>query len=95
MITIIEPTDKSAMPEIPFPLVHPSAIRAPKSIINPPQNAMRDRLDNVAIDVAFVQIGEKLDLLVLAKDEEMYAPKNIPKIRPNCHQCFSIGKHEV
>jgi hypothetical protein len=56
---------------------------------------MRDRLDNVAIDVAFVQIGEKLDLLVLAKDEEMYAPKNIPKIRPNCHQCFSIGKHEV
>ena len=59
------------MPEIPFPLVHPSAMRAPMSIINPPQNAMTDRLDKDVIDVAFVHTGEKFVLLVFDSVEEM------------------------
>ena len=59
------------MPEIPLPLVHPSAIRAPISIINPPQNAMSDLFVKEVIDVALVHTGEKLFLLVLDNAEEM------------------------
>ena len=71
VITIMEPTERSDMPEIPFPLVQPSAMRAPKSIIKPPQNAMIILVDNFDIDATFVQTGEKFFLLVCASVEEI------------------------
>ena len=59
-ITIMEPTESNDMPEMPLPLVHPSASNAPMSIIKPPPKAMNMRVGNVCMVTAFVQTGEKL-----------------------------------
>jgi hypothetical protein len=39
-MTMNDPIDNRAIPDIPLPLVHPSASRAPSKKINPPQKAI-------------------------------------------------------
>lgn len=91
-MTIIDPIDSNEIPEIPFPLVHPSAMRAPRSMINPPQKATIDRWVSVVVPVVFCQIGENDFLRIPDNVEESHAPPTIPKTNPSCHQCLSTGK---
>ena len=67
----MDPIDSSDIPEMPLPLVQPSAIRAPNNIMNPPQKAINDLLKSVVIDAALVHAGEKFLRLVLDHVEEM------------------------
>lgn len=92
-ITIIEPTASNAMPDTPFPLVQPSAMFAPNTIINPPTKAIIARCQNDLIFAAIAHTGEILALLDFARVAETYAPIKIPNTKPNCHQCFSAKKH--
>jgi len=91
-ITIKEPTDRRAMPEIPLPLVHPSARRAPNKKRKPPQKAIMNLGRNADVFKTLVQRGETGFLMTPERRLERYAPKPIPTTNPNCHQFFNKGK---
>ena len=93
VITMNEPIDKRAIPEMPLPLVQPSARRAPIKKIKPPMKAMMSlgHIDDVLRIV--VQSGEIESRVTPERRLERYAPSPIPMTSPSCHQFFNIGKH--
>ena len=74
----IEPTASWAMPERPWPLVQPSAIRAPNSIRNPAANATAWRRAGAAVPSARAQMGEIAWRRAPDSFIEMSAPIAIP-----------------
>lgn len=93
-ITMKDPINCKAIPEIPLPLVQPFAIRAPISKKNPLKKAKINRLDKALEPSNFPHIGEITERRVPARVEEMKAPKKMPTIIPICNNGFKVGKHE-
>lgn len=94
-ITIMEPTESKAMPEIPLPLVHPLASLAPNNIINPPANPIKERFAKDFMPNNLSQAIEIFCLFEFDKREEKKAPKIIPITKASCQKLFIVGKQLV
>jgi hypothetical protein len=94
-MTTKDPMDSNAIPEMPLPLVHPSAKRAPSTNKKPPQKAIIARGKNAGVFNIVDHIGEILSGDRLESRLEKKAPKGIPITKASCHQFLRSGKQPV
>jgi hypothetical protein len=88
-----EPIYNKAMPEIPFPLVHPVAKLAPSINRTPPTNDIMGRLTEEPLGNILIHIGAIVGLGLPESFLATKAPKTIPTANPSCHQFFKVEKH--
>ena len=91
-MTMNDPRESKAMPEMPLPLVHPSAKRAPTMNRNPPQKAIAARGKKEEVRRIFGHMGETASETRPDNFLEKKAPKRIPMTKAICHQFFRSGK---
>src|SRR5262249_54061590 len=87
----VDPTANCATPDNPWPLVQPSAIRAPNSMMKPPTKATTQRLAGDDEPSARCQIGEIGWRLAPDSRIDMNAPMAMPTTSATCHQFLAVA----